>query len=82
MAARKPPEAAAKKLQELTATTRELQQVEARAEELRTQRNMEVYEAIHLGATERLTAQTGNVDPSYAHRCAVHKGKPTSGHKS
>lgn len=82
MASRKTPEAAAEKLQELGATTRELQAVEAKAESLRQKRNEEVYEAIKLGATERKTAQVADVDPAYAHRCRTSKGNPKSGHRA
>lgn len=82
MASRKTPEAAAAKLQDLAATTRELQQAEARVESLRQKRNEEIYEAIKLGATERRTAQVADVDPAYAHRCAISKGQPKSGHRT
>jgi hypothetical protein len=82
MAARKTPEAAVEKLQELGATVRELQAAEAKVEELRERRNMQIYEAILRKATERKTAQIADVDPAYAHRCAISKGKPKSGHKT
>ncbi len=82
MAARKTPEVAMQKLQELGGTTRELQAAEAHVESLRSKRNEEVYEAIKLGATERRTAQIADVDPAYAHRCAISRGTPKSGHKT
>lgn len=82
MAARKTPEAAMEKLQELAGTVRELQAAEAQVESLRTKRNEEICDAVKLGATERRTAQIADVDPAYAHRCAISKGHPKSGHQT
>lgn len=82
MPARPTPEAAERTLLELASKTRELQEIEAKRLEAVDSRNMLVYEAIKLGATERRTAQVADVDPSYAHRCSVGKGKPASGHQT
>jgi hypothetical protein len=80
MASRRTPEAAAEKLQDLAGTVRELQAAEAKVESLRQKRNEEIYESVKLGATERKTAQIADVDPAYAHRCRIDKGKPKTGH--
>jgi hypothetical protein len=71
----------AQKLTDLRRTARKLERIEKQAEIVRTERNLQIFEAVTEGATEREAAEAGMVGPSYAHRCVQYQGAPVSGPK-
>lgn len=57
-----------------------LEEVEARATQLRAERNHLLYLAMTKeGCTERAAATMGKVSPTYAHRIRAYAGEPPSG---
>jgi hypothetical protein len=64
----------------LTRSREALEKAESRAEELRSERNRLIYEAIQIHKmTERQAAEAAGVSPAYAHRVKASSGEPQSG---